>query len=366
MIKRVTLTDQAADALREGIKSGRWIKELPGEGVLCHELNISRVTLRRALHQLTIEHLIHPGGHGKRTQILTPQPVSANYFTSGKTVRYLTPIPLQRMSVSAQMLQSHLQQHLQAAGYKLVYELHPRIYKRFSSKEMSRLARLPDTAGWVLYISTFEIQQWFQAAGIPSVVTGGLHPKIELANVAFDLRASCAHAANLFLTRGHRYLVLATPGNMTAGDKDGMEGFLQATRQWKTPVQTSILNIAENASVFSRKLDALFLTPKPPTAFLTSWAEHSLTVMGYLQRHGKRVPEDVSIISRFDDPFLEYCIPTIARYHMDCEQMGKKTAELLIELIEHGLGKARHHMIMPVFVPGASLGNAPSNFRAKS
>ena len=55
-----------------------------------------------------------------------------------------------------------------------------------------------------------------------------------------------------------------------------------------------------------------------------------------------------------------------ARYHMDCEQMGKKTAELLIELIEHGLGKARHHMIMPVFVPGASLGNAPSNFRAKS
>lgn len=365
IIKRMTLTDQAADVLREGIKSGRWPVELPSEEVLCHELNISRVTLRRALRQLAIEHLINPGGHGRRTQILTPKPLVSKGLGKGKIVRYLTPIPLHRMAVSTQMLQRHLQQQLQAAGYGLAYELHPGLYQRFSCKEMARIAALPDTAGWVLYVSTFEIQQWFQAAGIPCVVTGNLHPGIELANVAFDVRASCAHAANLFLARGHRYLVFVTPEKMTAGDKSSLEGFLQAARQWKTPVQTQVLNIVENTTNFVSKLDALFITPNPPTAFLTAWAEHSLTLMGYFHRHGKRIPEDASIISRFDEPFLEYCIPTVARYHMDCEQMGKKTSELLLELIEHGLGKIRHHLITPEFVAGLSLGNAPVNARLK-
>jgi DNA-binding LacI/PurR family transcriptional regulator len=96
-------------------------------------------------------------------------------------------------------------------------------------------------------------------------------------------------------------------------------------------------------------------TPRP-TAVLVSWPEHTFSVLGFLLRQGLRVPEDAAIISRSDDQYLNFSIPSVARYSVDSERMGRKGAELLLDQIHHGAGKIRTVSIMPEFIPGDSLG----------
>jgi DNA-binding GntR family transcriptional regulator len=57
-IHRLSLTEQVAACLCEGIQRGRWGDQFPGEVQLVTELDVSRNTARRALQVLEKEGLV--------------------------------------------------------------------------------------------------------------------------------------------------------------------------------------------------------------------------------------------------------------------------------------------------------------------
>jgi len=71
---------------------------------------------------------------------------------------------------------------------------------------------------------------------------------------------------------------------------------------------------------------------------------------------GRRVPEDISVVSRDDDPFLSYLLPSPTRYKSDSHAMAKSLLRPVIELVEGGVVTHRAIRIMPDFVRGDSLG----------
>ena len=92
-----------------------------------------------------------------------------------------------------------------------------------------------------------------------------------------------------------------------------------------------------------------------PTGYLVSLAEHTLTTLGFLQSQGVRVPADASVICCCDSPFLDFHIPSVARYHLDCVKYGHASGAMVVDVIRHGAGRSRHVKITPEFVPGETL-----------
>ena len=92
-----------------------------------------------------------------------------------------------------------------------------------------------------------------------------------------------------------------------------------------------------------------------PTGYLVSSPEQTLTTLGFLHSQGVRVPADASVICCTDNPFLDFHIPSVAQYRIDCVKSGHAVGALAVDVIRHGAGRSRHVKIVPGFVPGQTL-----------
>jgi DNA-binding LacI/PurR family transcriptional regulator len=72
-------------------------------------------------------------------------------------------------------------------------------------------------------------------------------------------------------------------------------------------------------------------------------------------RRGKRIPQDVAVISRDDDPFLESTSPPVARYTLKPELLARRIARAIWELAEAGALPAAAIRLMPTFRPDESV-----------
>ena len=106
-----------------------------------------------------------------------------------------------------------------------------------------------------------------------------------------------------------------------------------------------------------RKLDSLLLAKPVPTAFLVAVPNHVPATIGHLTRRGFPVPSAAAVISRMDARLLMESIPSIARYQVDPERLGRGLARLLLKAlnptIKTTIGQC---IIMPEFVDGETAG----------
>ena len=351
--QRVSLVAQTATILREEIQSGAWPRLLPGEHELCARMNVSRITLRAALDKLQREGLIR-SSQGKRRQITKP---GHRQGDGNKRVVLLTPFPLHELQPNALFWIDSLRQHLGEAGYLLDIHVARSVYGSGQGHSLKSLCETLRPAGWVLYLSTEEMQRWFSSQQLPCVITGSRHAGVELPSVDIAYRAVCRHAAGLFLARGHRFLVLLNPESGAAGDFESEQGFREAVAQSKhAGAQAAVVQHDGTVVGICQRLESLLGRTPRPTSFLVSRPGHVLTVMGHLMAHGLRFPQDAVLISRDDASFLSNMVPSIARYSSDPTAFARKISRIVLEMVRGGVVTASEHTIMPRFIPGETLG----------
>ena len=356
VVKREFLRDIAARQLREALAEGHWQAHLPSEAVLCQKLHVSRRTIRSALAQLVREKWLRSRGRGLTLAIC--RPVRRRNRTRPATViRFLSPRRAEMNDHSTQVEENALREYVGRAGFRLEFECHPNLYDRFSAKRMKDLAFQPDTAAWVLLNATREIQAWFVSSGIPCVVTGSCHEGVDLPNVEFDYSASCFHAVHLLASQGQRHVVYVTQAPLNASDQSAVRGFLEAASRFPH-LKATVTRHDDTREGICQALRSLLRGSPKPTGYLVSSAEHTLTTLGFLQSEGVRVPADASVICCIDSPFLDYCIPSVAQYRIDCVKSGHAVGALAVDVIRHGAGRSRHVKIGPEFVPGQTLVSA--------
>jgi DNA-binding LacI/PurR family transcriptional regulator len=83
-------------------------------------------------------------------------------------------------------------------------------------------------------------------------------------------------------------------------------------------------------------------------------------VVSGLAELGRRVPAEVSVISRDEDPFLSVVVPAPARYVASPRAYARSLLQPVVELLEGGAVSQRAVRLMPQFVRGASIGPAPA------
>ena len=359
---RLTLANQAAEFIRHGLGTGRWDDIIPSESELCRELGVSRGTLRNGLALLFQDGLLVPAGRGGRHSIVRQEKAVKRGATAAKghLVRVLSPQPRFVLTGQTQNVFQTMSESLGRMGLHLEFEHHQGLWHlRQPDSALRKITAQPDTAGWVLYRSTHAVQKWFADSGIPAVVLGGIFPDVALSHAEFDLVAASRHAAGVFASRGHRRMIVLSVENATAGDEASARAFIAAAAA--AGAHAEIANYDDTVPGLCRKLDSLILARPLPTAFFVAFPNHVPATIGHLTRRGFPVPAASAVISRMDARLLAESIPTVARYQMNAELLGRSAARLLRQVLSPGtkssIGK---RIIMPEFIDGETAGGRSS------
>jgi DNA-binding LacI/PurR family transcriptional regulator len=109
-----------------------------------------------------------------------------------------------------------------------------------------------------------------------------------------------------------------------------------------------------------RSLEAMLRRSKRPTALLVTRPGTALFVASELIRRGFRLPEDLSLVCRDTDRFLEYFVPNIARYEVNPRSHAQRLARLVLQCVGGAVPRAQRVRLMPQFRRGESVGPPPA------
>ncbi len=355
--RRQSLVSQTTAILREEIRKGGWRDWLPSERALCETLQVSRNTLRAALVQLKSDGLIR-SDHGAGNRILA-KPARRSKGLRSHDVALLSPETLERLRPSQALWIDELRAMLIERGCRLHVFHGSQYFRANPSAALEKLVAQHPHGCWVLTLSHETTQRWFERKGVPCAVAGSVYAGLGLPFRDLDHRAMCRHAAGMMLAQGHRKVALLIQKSRRAGDMESEAGFVEGVRSSPHP-DAEVLVGYHDATVtgISAALRRLMDQKPPPTALLVANAYHYLTVVGRLAQAGWRVPEDVSVVSRDEDPFLDFLVPTPARYSVSAHMMARTLLRPVLELLEGGMVTHRAIRIMPDFNKGETLAAA--------
>lgn len=352
--QRQSLVAQTVAFLHAQIAAAVWREWLPSERSLCELLQVSRNTLRAALAQMRQEGRIKPV-HGAGNQIVGGGRTRAAR-PRAQDVALLTPEPIERLRPMQSLWIDDMRSLLSERGVRLrVFHGH-HYFSANPGRALQKLVSRNPHGCWILMLAGEHVQRWFSKNAIPCLVAGSTHPGIDLPFRDLDHRAMCRHAAGVLLGLGHRRLALVTQKSRRAGDLAGEAGFLEGVRQSRHPdADAVVIYHEESVAGVAQAVRRIFKLEPTPTALLVVHPHYYLAVASRLAQAGVRVPEEISLISRDDDPFLSFVMPGAARYVAAPHLMAKSLLRPVLELLEGNPVTQRGSLIMPEFVRGESI-----------
>lgn len=349
--RKRSLPELAEERILQGIRRGCWKDFLPGETTLAGLLQVSRETVRASLDRLEAQKMVLRQ-KGRRTRILRHGKSSP---APSRIIRILTPQRVQEFTPF--MYEWHLsyQALMRHRGFEVELDVFPKIFQRFSARELSRhVASLPARA-WIPHIASHAMQEWFQKdCGLPVILAGSPHEGISLPFVDVHFEAAARHAVGLLARAGHRSLLVVTSAKHFAGDSAAIKGIRTAMRQ-SGGLTCDILEYTDEPDHLFRSLAPRLRGPDPPTALLICHQWIIPGIYSVLNHLSLRIPERISLVCLHYAPFMAYLTPSLAHYLAIPDQFAKKLADLTFSLIQRGRIVHQTNWLIPEFVPGKSI-----------
>jgi DNA-binding LacI/PurR family transcriptional regulator len=193
-------------------------------------------------------------------------------------------------------------------------------------------------------------------ADVPLVLIDG-DPRRSSALVTVDQAAGARAATRHLLDAGHRTVWhLSGPPDWfdSAGRVQGWESALRDAGAEIPPLLTGDWSAASgyrNGQVVARLPDV--------TAIFTANDHLALGLLRALSEHGRRVPQDVSIVGFDDVPEAAYFTPPLSTVRPDFDAVAAASLELLLAQIESGEPSADRRTIAPALIRRASVAAPP-------
>jgi DNA-binding LacI/PurR family transcriptional regulator len=354
LIPQRTVASQIAAQLRTEIEKRTWRGWLPTERVLCQKMRASRNTIRAAIAQLKAEGLIvskKPVGNwietGSRRLRKGAQPRSVGIVIP-ETVNKLRPLISLWIDELKDMLIAE-DCHVRVHDGQQYYRANP-------GNALDRLVNQNAHDAWVLVLSSKAMQQWFARRSLPCLVAGSIYPEVELPFCDLDYRAVCRHAVGVLLRLGHRRIGLLNHQSPRAGEIASELGFSEGVRaSASVGVMANIVYHDDDVDSIARALKKLRGSKAGfPTAVIVNSSYAYLSVISLLASQRLQVPQDVSLISRDDDPLLDAIFPAPARYTVSPHAFARRLIGPTLDLLG-GLPVSRPQTyFLPKFISGGS------------
>lgn len=324
---------------RDGIEA----YALPSEHELCRQFNLSRVTVRLALGDLENRGLIYRR-HGKGT------------FAHGRAGRVYRNIGVFVRAASsenwavAELVRGMQSVQMELAAGVMLIGIKPAAWRSEMVSLLSGVAILP----WDV---TEEDLTILRNRNLPFLLVGdsGLGgPRITLGQVE-----AARHLTEKLLRLGHRSLALLTgvDAGLDAPKRRGINEALVAAgiEPARVPVFT-----ADGKEKSSFDAARLLLDSVPRPTAVIAFDDSLAGILSYKARRqmGLRVPEDLSIASFHDWPFLAEMKPELCTVRFDFFAAGRQAAEALNRAAHAGEPVA-DLAFQPTYVEGETVGPVP-------
>jgi len=344
--KRVSLVAQTVGALRLALAAGYWLKRLPGERELCQLLGVSRPTLRSALAEMEREGAFKTCARARR-HIAVRKPSEE---PSNKTVVMLSPAPLRLMAPSLVLIVDALRDQLGRNGWAMRVQVSPACFTRRPERALEEVTARTPAATWLLITSVRPTLEWFVRRKLRCLVGGTSMDAIPLPFIDADNYASARHAGALLLRKRHRRIALVRPDGNTIGDDESERGLKEVLTS-QPGVTLRVLRHQGHGHLLTL-LDRCVQSEAPPTAYFVLRSAHALTVAMHMLRRGKRLPEDVAVVSRDDEVYLGHTSPLITRYAINVDTFAWQISRLIRNMTETQTLSPRVIRLMPKFIAG--------------
>jgi len=325
---------------------------MPGERKLCERLQVSRDTLRAALQELEREGTL--GVSDRQCRRIKTKRAGLGDDAHHRVVALLSPASLQTISPRSMFVIDAVRDRLAKAGCVIECHVSRSCFSAHPARALKKLVDDHPAAVWVVVGSKEPMQRWFMRHRLPLLVIGSCKAGIGLPSFDVDHRAICRHAGDVLWRKGHRRIAIVLPQDAYEGETRSEEGLRESLRS-RSDGLLRVLRHDGTTTHLCSLLDTAMRSPKPPTAYIVARAVHALTVTMHLMRRGKRIPQDVAVISRDDDPFLQSTTPDVARYSINPAQFARRVAMAARQLSETGTLAPKAFRLIPKFIAGETV-----------
>ena len=359
---RVLLAEQVAQSIEREIEAQRWREWLPSERTLQRVLNVSRQTVRAALERLVAKRRVAVEPYrGYRILAWRGAKKTGAQGAAMRDIGLICSEPVYRMPPRFIQVLDVFRTLCAEAGITLEVLEGQRFARTDPARLMPRIVRSTPKACWILVLSKRPMQEWFERSGLPVVVYGNVYAGLALAGAGIDYHACIRHATSLLLAKGHRRIAFVAYDVRAAGEEDSVRGFREAfaSHRGEDAVPIVLERPDADADALCRQLDGAIDSKRPPTAYVVSHTHHYATVATHLASRGLRIPDDVSLICRSEDPFLEFMRPKPVFYRASMQVAARLLFDRVRQAME-GTGRpGDQRLLVPELVPGGSVAPPP-------
>ncbi|WP_239617818.1 LacI family DNA-binding transcriptional regulator [Cohnella mopanensis] len=157
-----------------------------------------------------------------------------------------------------------------------------------------------------------------------------------VAHVTSDSRVGAAMAVRHLLENGHRHIAMINGHNQAFVSRERFEGYKEALEQYGISANEELAYDGKFSEDGGAEAMYQILIRNPDvTAVFCASDLMALGAMRTLERMGRKVPDDVSIIGFDDISISAYCSPKLTTIRQDKYELGYQAAQLLIDMLEN-------------------------------
>ena len=349
--ERHSIVLSVTDSLREAILLGEFREHLPGVRKLSNDLHVSVPTILSAIHALEKEGIVR-STQSMRTAILVAAGRTKRRKTPAHQVAFLTFAP--NYFVGSQYYHTVVNE-LKELGLSI------RFFECEHKRRTGLLKHLKQVVAqyadcWVLFGAPSEVQTFFTENQLPCLLDGVTSEGLSLPDFEVDFDALFRHALHHLRNNGHSRICLITSEHSARINSKSMEVFRETLRKGHPdmPDWDPVWIYDDSTEHFKTLLKDLFFGGHPaPTALVIAGVQRVATAMTWLMKHGLRIPEDVSIISRDHTETLD-CLHPLPCHYRQPLSAAKRFVRAIIAIIDKKHIR-RHTRIMTNFYPGDTV-----------
>lgn len=170
--------------------------------------------------------------------------------------------------------------------------------------------------------------------GMPVVMFDRVTNDILCDKVIIDDNLAAFNATSFLIEKGFKNIALITTIDYVSVGKLRTDGYIKALKINNLNIKDDLILKIEDIDNFESKIDSLIKNNDIDAIFAVNEL-FAVTAIKIANKHGKKVPEDISVIGFTDGIISKYSSPSISTVGQNGIKMGEKAAKMLIERLEN-------------------------------
>jgi len=328
---------QIKNKIKQNIKNGSITGKLPGERVLAKQLNVSYMTVRKAIMELVEEGILYKfttKGTFVSHRKMSPKITHNIGFFIDEKIREGISSPYYSLIFKA------LEKEITKNGYNLIL---------FSdSDNLNPLNNKKKIDGAIICCFP-RIENKIQEIKklLPIVLLDNTASDKSIPSVTIDNFNSCRECTKYLWSLGHKRIGFISGLMDSDVSKDRFLGYKSALNDNGLEEDKTLIFKGDYSYESGEKGAEYFLAlPKPPTAIICANDSMAIGAMKMIREKGLNIPEDISVIGFDDIEVASKVFPPLTTIAAPIKEIADKSVTMLLSAI-NGNDLDYQHVILP-------------------